>query len=263
MNPNPGTAPAPQDLPPPPAGQLTTQLHGLALDLQLQSQSQLPPPSQQPGEGDAPSPMDNIPTSGAQHPGPGPSSGAASPTSTHAARCPSRVWIPDIVDRIAAFLPPNEIPASVRLVNRATASQFGRDRRHVTLVATEPVPPHAFKRQWGHPGGGAAVRALSRGSRHLLVTATARTGVLENLQVEPGVGCRHREGRELSVGRFCRCSGMGVWGSCPSHGVGKAYTHTHARTYTHTHTHTHTHAHTHTHTHTHTHGAACHNCTIT
>ncbi|KAG2427121.1 hypothetical protein HXX76_012632 [Chlamydomonas incerta] len=184
-------APSPRDpTPPPAAGQLAVELHGLALDLQLRSQPHLQPQLQQPAAAGAPGAPPAPPGAApGAHPitspaGPTrePPASAASPSSDQPASCPSRVWIPEIVDRVASFLPPNEISASVRLVNRATAGQFRRNRRHVTIVATEPVPAHAFKRQWGHPGGGAAVRALSRGSRQLLAAATAHSGVLENLQ---------------------------------------------------------------------------------
>ncbi|KAG2434745.1 hypothetical protein HXX76_007633 [Chlamydomonas incerta] len=73
---------------------------------------------------------------------------------------PARLWIPDLVCRYAAFLPLNEIPCTLRLVNKATASLFPLPR-HTTIQPILPVPPHYFRRCWGAPALAAAAAAAS------------------------------------------------------------------------------------------------------
>lgn len=68
---------------------------------------------------------------------------------------PARLWIPDLVWRYAACLPPNEIPCTLRLVNKATAAQFSSPR-HTSIQPILPVPPHYFRRCWGAPAIAAA-----------------------------------------------------------------------------------------------------------
>ncbi|PNH08941.1 hypothetical protein TSOC_004465 [Tetrabaena socialis] len=88
----------------------------------------------------------------------------------------SACWTPDIVQGFANFLPPNEVPCTLRQVNKATAALF-RGRQHTTILPSEPVPHHEF----GISGG--AVRSLSFKHRQQLLHGTAASGVIANLEV--------------------------------------------------------------------------------
>ncbi|GIL74130.1 hypothetical protein Vretifemale_4177, partial [Volvox reticuliferus] len=61
---------------------------------------------------------------------------------------PSRVWLPELVLRIAGFLPQNEVAATLRLVSKSAADQL-RGPPYTTIRAWEPVPHHYFARCWG------------------------------------------------------------------------------------------------------------------
>ncbi|KAG2485906.1 hypothetical protein HYH03_015350 [Edaphochlamys debaryana] len=89
---------------------------------------------------------------------------------------PSSVWaLPELVERIAAFLGPNE-PPLLRLVSRDLA----RALRHRTVLRlSQPVPTWAFADHWGSKR---SCRALTWAQRRQLVELTARSDVVPNLE---------------------------------------------------------------------------------
>ncbi|PNH06642.1 Ankyrin repeat domain-containing protein [Tetrabaena socialis] len=101
-----------------------------------------------------------------------------------AASDPSRVWLPELVQRYAASLMPNEVACALRLVNKATAAQFSAPQ-HTIVRLSQPVPHHAFAWRWGGPD---AMRALARHQRLDLARLTARSGSIANLEVLLGRG---------------------------------------------------------------------------
>ncbi|GIL81225.1 hypothetical protein Vretimale_1204 [Volvox reticuliferus] len=94
------------------------------------------------------------------------------------------IWIPDILDKIVSFLPANETPSTIRLVNKLSAQHFsGRSRIRLAL----PSPTHAFKQRWGHES---AFRPYNIRQRHLLLRLTAATGSISNLEIAlTNAGC--------------------------------------------------------------------------
>ncbi|KXZ41771.1 hypothetical protein GPECTOR_289g773 [Gonium pectorale] len=97
-------------------------------------------------------------------------------------RWSSRVWpqlLPELAERIVDCLDGNEIAATFRGVNKATAEHFSGPQ-HTTIRLSEPVPAHAFAAHWLAPG---ATRGLTFYMRCELVRLTARSGVLANLEV--------------------------------------------------------------------------------
>ncbi|PNH01918.1 Ankyrin repeat domain-containing protein, partial [Tetrabaena socialis] len=101
----------------------------------------------------------------------------AAPGTTH--DDPSRVWLPEVVQHFARFLGGNELPCTLRLVNKATAAQF-RGPQHTTVQLSLLVPHHAFARRWGSPD---ATRSLAVLQRQQLLCLTARSGSIANLEV--------------------------------------------------------------------------------
>ncbi|KXZ47446.1 hypothetical protein GPECTOR_35g884 [Gonium pectorale] len=94
----------------------------------------------------------------------------------------SRVWprlLPELAERIVDCLDRNEIAATFRHVNKATAEQFSGPL-HTTIHISEPVPPHAFAAHWLAPG---VTRGLTLKRRKKLVRLAAASGVLPNLEV--------------------------------------------------------------------------------
>ncbi|KXZ47187.1 hypothetical protein GPECTOR_37g193 [Gonium pectorale] len=102
--------------------------------------------------------------------------------------CTSRVWpqlLPELADKIVGCLDSNEVPC-FRLVNKASASQFCAPH-HTTYRLSQPVPPRAFAAHWLIPG---AVRGLTLERRQQLLSLTAASGVVANLEVaEKAAGC--------------------------------------------------------------------------
>ncbi|PNH12168.1 Ankyrin repeat domain-containing protein [Tetrabaena socialis] len=96
-----------------------------------------------------------------------------------AAPDPSRVWLPDLVQRFAGFLTCNEVACVLRLVNKAAAAQFSRPEDR-TVRLSLPVPHREFARRWG---GRDVVRSLTPKQRRLLPCLTARSGSIANLKV--------------------------------------------------------------------------------
>ncbi|PNH05816.1 Ankyrin repeat domain-containing protein [Tetrabaena socialis] len=101
----------------------------------------------------------------------------AAPYDAHAD--PSRIWLPEVVHHFASFLSGNELACTLRLVNKATATQF-RELQHTTVRLSLPVPHHAFTWRWG---GSDATRSLTVRQRMQLPCLTARSGSIANLEV--------------------------------------------------------------------------------
>ncbi|GLC75306.1 hypothetical protein PLESTF_001620400 [Pleodorina starrii] len=101
---------------------------------------------------------------------------AATPNA--AADLASRVWIPLLVERFAAFLPPNEVACNLRLVDKATARQL-KSPEHTTVRLSQPAPHHAFVRRWAEAR---ALKPLTWRQRRRLLQLTARSGSLANLE---------------------------------------------------------------------------------
>ncbi|PNH11026.1 hypothetical protein TSOC_002188 [Tetrabaena socialis] len=92
---------------------------------------------------------------------------------------PSRIWLPDIVQRVAVSLTPNEVAGTLRLVNKATAAQLSTPQ-HTTVWLSQPVPHHAFVGRWAGPD---SMRTLEWKQRHELTRLTACSGSIANLEV--------------------------------------------------------------------------------
>eukprot|EP00198_Chlamydomonas_reinhardtii_P004214 XP_001693550.1 predicted protein [Chlamydomonas reinhardtii] len=87
---------------------------------------------------------------------------------------------PELQDRIAEALPPNEVACTLRLLSRTLAAHF---RSHTAVQLSQPVPHHAFVRRFGR---WSAVRSLPLAQRRKLIALTAASGSLENLRVVAG-----------------------------------------------------------------------------
>ncbi|PNH10058.1 Ankyrin repeat domain-containing protein [Tetrabaena socialis] len=92
---------------------------------------------------------------------------------------PSRVWLPELVQRYARSLSPNEVACVLRLVNKATAAQL-RGTQHATVLLSQPVPHSEFVWRWAQPH---ALRCLARRQRADLPCLTACSGCVANLEV--------------------------------------------------------------------------------
>ncbi|PNW80392.1 hypothetical protein CHLRE_07g315600v5 [Chlamydomonas reinhardtii] len=82
----------------------------------------------------------------------------------------------EVSARVAAFLPPNEVATTLRLVSPAAAALYFPHRQ---VKLSQSVPVHAFAAKWTPE----AARALTTAQRRSLVQLTANTGVLKNLEV--------------------------------------------------------------------------------
>ncbi|KXZ48207.1 hypothetical protein GPECTOR_29g113 [Gonium pectorale] len=94
----------------------------------------------------------------------------------------SRVWprlLPELAEHILGCLNVNEIAATFRHVNKATAEQFSGPL-HTTIHLLEPVPPHAFAAHCLTPG---ATQGPTLERRKELVRLVASSGVLPTLEV--------------------------------------------------------------------------------
>ncbi|PNH10621.1 Superoxide dismutase [Mn], mitochondrial, partial [Tetrabaena socialis] len=92
---------------------------------------------------------------------------------------PSRIWLPELVQRYARSLSCNGVACALRLVNKATAAQL-RGPQNRTVRLSLPVPHHAFVQRWSGVG---ALRGLTRQQRRKLSSLTARSGSIANLEV--------------------------------------------------------------------------------
>ncbi|KXZ51938.1 hypothetical protein GPECTOR_11g63 [Gonium pectorale] len=93
---------------------------------------------------------------------------------------------PEAIARVVCKLDRNEVAATIRLVNKATATQFsGSD--NTTIRMSQPVPHHAFLAHWGPAG---AMRAMTLKQRRQLLCLTAASGMVPNLEVAvQAAGC--------------------------------------------------------------------------
>ncbi|GFR46227.1 hypothetical protein Agub_g7771 [Astrephomene gubernaculifera] len=105
----------------------------------------------------------------------------------------ARAWIPDIIRRIASFLPPNEVACSLRLMNRNAAAALSGPQ-HSTVRLSQPSPPHAFAQRWGTPG---AVQGLDLCQQGQLLRLTACSGDIANLAVAVQAVRRESPGGEV------------------------------------------------------------------
>ncbi|KAG2453087.1 hypothetical protein HYH02_002419 [Chlamydomonas schloesseri] len=69
------------------------------------------------------------------------------------------IWIPQIAELIAQHLPENEIPMTIRLLDKATATLFNKPL-HKMINLSKPCPQHAYAKSWCKPG---SLRRFSRG----------------------------------------------------------------------------------------------------
>ncbi|KAG2450327.1 hypothetical protein HYH02_004832 [Chlamydomonas schloesseri] len=82
----------------------------------------------------------------------------------------------ELAERIAGFLPANEVATTLRLVSSAAAALFAQ---RVQVQLSEPVPAHAFAAKWTPE----VARELTAAQKRSLLALTARSGVLKNLEV--------------------------------------------------------------------------------
>ncbi|PNH05310.1 Ankyrin repeat domain-containing protein [Tetrabaena socialis] len=121
---------------------------------------------------------------------------------------PSRAWLPELVQRYAERLPPNESAVTLRLVNKATAAQFW-ELQHTTVRLSLPVPHHAFV--W-RCGSEEALSGLARGQREQLPRLTARSGSVANLEVL--LAREDTYSRPLSIDALVEAAGAGQLEVC-------------------------------------------------
>ncbi|KXZ44342.1 hypothetical protein GPECTOR_69g435 [Gonium pectorale] len=115
---------------------------------------------------------------------------------------PPIIWIPSIIDRIARFLPRNEVACSLRVVDKATAAVL-RTPEFTTVRLSEPVPHHAFAWRWVRPG---TMRELTLVRRRAL---TAASGATDNLALAArAAGCPLTDEVSYAAGK------AGQLGSC-------------------------------------------------
>ncbi|PNH00537.1 Ankyrin repeat domain-containing protein [Tetrabaena socialis] len=102
---------------------------------------------------------------------------------------PAPLWHhlpPELLPHVLACLPPNERACTSRLVCKAAAAAL-RGPQHATVRLSQPSPRGEFVRRWGGPG---AMRPLTLVRRRLLLSLTAVSGCLENLEwLAAHVGC--------------------------------------------------------------------------
>ncbi|GFR51778.1 hypothetical protein Agub_g14234, partial [Astrephomene gubernaculifera] len=98
---------------------------------------------------------------------------------------PSQVWLlPELLDRIAGFMSPNDICCTLRPISKATVAQFSN---YTTVRLSASVPHGTFAQKWDNPD---AMRGLTLRQRRNFLNLTARSGNLENLQLAAKVaGC--------------------------------------------------------------------------
>ncbi|KAG2499999.1 hypothetical protein HYH03_002281 [Edaphochlamys debaryana] len=96
----------------------------------------------------------------------------------------SRVWLPEIITRVAAYLSDNEVACGLRLADRTAAALL---KGHTRVRLSQPCPPGAFAERWSRPG---SCRDLTLKQRRRLLCLTAASGVVANLEVAlAAAGC--------------------------------------------------------------------------
>ncbi|KXZ56480.1 hypothetical protein GPECTOR_1g43 [Gonium pectorale] len=94
--------------------------------------------------------------------------------------------LPELAERIARCLHPNDVACGLRLINKASAAQFSGPQ-YTTIRLSQPVPHHAFAAHWLAP---CATRGLTLERRQQLLYLTAASGVVANLDVAlQAAGC--------------------------------------------------------------------------
>ncbi|KXZ49341.1 hypothetical protein GPECTOR_22g935 [Gonium pectorale] len=129
----------------------------------------------------------------------------------------ARVWPqlpPELVLRIAGFLPGNDVACGLRLVNKAAAELLSGPL-HATVRLSQPVPPPAFAHRWAAPD---SARDLSYRQRLQLLCLTAASGVITNLQVAlAAAGClptRQVLDAAAAAGQLEVCEWLLLTGGC-------------------------------------------------
>ncbi|KXZ43759.1 hypothetical protein GPECTOR_81g209 [Gonium pectorale] len=90
------------------------------------------------------------------------------------------IWLPELVERYASSLHPNEVVGTLCCLDKATAEQFRGRPEFAAVHLSQPVPPHAFASRWASPG---AMRDLNLEQRKQLLRLTAASGVVANLEL--------------------------------------------------------------------------------
>ncbi|KXZ47211.1 hypothetical protein GPECTOR_37g217 [Gonium pectorale] len=131
------------------------------------------------------------------------------------------VWIPSLVVRIATFLPANDIPCTLRLVNKATTAQFPAGSSGAIVRLSLPSPPTEFARAWGPPATSAALRLPLRQRRRLLCLTAASGSIPNMLTALSAAGCeptREVLAAAAGAGRLSMCRWLREGGGCPLDG---------------------------------------------
>eukprot|EP00198_Chlamydomonas_reinhardtii_P011585 XP_001700922.1 predicted protein [Chlamydomonas reinhardtii] len=113
--------------------------------------------------------------------------GRLPPFSTHSTHVHVLAPQPELLEAIAAFLPPNDVAASMRLLSRSCRQLFAGA---TTIRLSQPVPTHAFAWRWSGPASAARAATMPLARRRQLLTLTASSGVLENyMTAHAAAGC--------------------------------------------------------------------------
>ncbi|KXZ45479.1 hypothetical protein GPECTOR_54g220 [Gonium pectorale] len=97
-----------------------------------------------------------------------------------------RIWLPEILERVAGFMEGNDVACNLRMVNKVAARALRRVQ-HTTIRLSQPAPHAAFTRRWQPPG---AVSCMTLRQRQQLLSLTASSGIIANLEVAVAVaGC--------------------------------------------------------------------------
>ncbi|EFJ49332.1 hypothetical protein VOLCADRAFT_90158 [Volvox carteri f. nagariensis] len=129
----------------------------------------------------------------------------------------SRIWTSDILDCVVAFLPPNVVACTIRLVNKLAAEQF---KRYSTTRLSQLVPCHAFRRRWADPS---SLRTMTYEERMRFLCLVASSGSIYNLKVAMQSTGLQLHSRILcaaaKAGRIDLCAWL-VDEGCPSDAMG-------------------------------------------
>ncbi|KAG2439144.1 hypothetical protein HXX76_004511 [Chlamydomonas incerta] len=90
------------------------------------------------------------------------------------------ITLPELIARVASFLPPNDIAASLRLACKAFAAQFCDTVHHLTIHLSQPCRPEVFAAHWSRPE---AYSGLTDEQRRKLLCLVVRSGCLRNIEV--------------------------------------------------------------------------------
>ncbi|KAG2427902.1 hypothetical protein HYH02_014504 [Chlamydomonas schloesseri] len=90
------------------------------------------------------------------------------------------ITLPELVARIAGFLPPNDIAASLRLTCKAFAQHFTHPAQHLTIHLSQPCRPDVFAAHWSRPE---AYSGMTNEQRRQLLCLVVRSGCQRNIEV--------------------------------------------------------------------------------